>query len=359
MFNTTKFLMFIALVTCAVLAQANPNSQLQLPSLPEAVSNNAVAAVEKAGRTEIFSFMGLSKGKSVTDIHNKAWKLTVDNSGNVGDWQEIRSVPSAGKNKGRLASIAVAVDDVIYLFGGYTVAANHTENSTAEVFAYHVESDIYHKLEPMPVPVDDTVALTYRNRYIYLISGWHNDGNINLVQVFDTLKNEWFQASPFVGAPVFGHAAGIVDNTIMVCDGVKVQPHMLQRRTFVSQNQCFLGEIDVINPAKINWYQWVHPTDEGRYRMAAAGDAEKGEIVFAGGSSNPYNYNGIGYNKKPSQPSSEMWIYNIEKRSWSVKDGLKATMDHRGLININNNWFTIGGMLKDQQVTEKLVNWSQ
>ena len=40
----------------------------------------------------------------------------------------------------------------------------------------------------MPVPVDDSVALSYKERYIYLISGWHNDGNVNLVQVYDTKK---------------------------------------------------------------------------------------------------------------------------------------------------------------------------
>lgn len=25
----------------------------------------------------------------------------------------------------------------------------------------------------MPVPVDDSVALVYRDRYVYLVSGWH------------------------------------------------------------------------------------------------------------------------------------------------------------------------------------------
>jgi hypothetical protein len=42
----------------------------------------------------------------------------------------------------------------------------------------------------MPVPVDDDISLPYQSRYIYLISGWHNDGNVNLVQLYDTKTNQ-------------------------------------------------------------------------------------------------------------------------------------------------------------------------
>ena len=77
-------------------------------------------------------------------------------------------------------------------------------------------------------PVDDTVALVYQNRYIYLVSGWHGSGiskstgNVNLVQVFDSQQGRWFNATPFPGAPVFGHAGGIVDDQFLIVDGVKV-----------------------------------------------------------------------------------------------------------------------------------------
>jgi len=321
-----------------------------LPSLPEPVTNNAVASVTVNDEQHIVSFMGLGAGKGINDVHNKVWKLVIKADGTNDGWKTMPSVPSSLKLKGRLASVAVGLDDKIYLFGGYTVATDHSEISAPDVYAFDVKTDSYTLLAPMPVPVDDAVALVYRDRYIYLISGWHNDGNVNLTQVYDTFKDEWFQASPFLGKPVFGHAGGIVDNQIMICDGVTTQAHMIQRRSFVAEAACYLGEINMIFPSKINWYSWVHPTDESRYRMAAAGDVENNRILFVGGSNNPYNYDGIGYNKKPSEPNNEIWSYYLDSRTWKVTTSESATMDHRGLLQVGDKWVTIGGMAENQKV---------
>ncbi|MBU2881138.1 galactose oxidase [Psychrosphaera sp. B3R10] len=326
----------------------------EFPLLPEPVTNNAVATVTIDDVQYIVSFMGLAAGKSYKDVHNKTWKMTVDKAGQYSPWQQVRSVPGSLKLKGRLASIAIGVDDKIYLFGGYTVASNHTEQSAPDVYSYDVLTDHYNLLPPMPVPVDDAIALSYRNRYIYLVSGWHNDGNVNLVQMYDIVKNEWRQASPFLGAPVFGHAGGIVDNQLMVCDGVKTVAHMTRRRSFAQQTACYLGEIDVMNPAQINWYEWVHPTDEGRYRMAAAGDIENDRIIFVGGATNPYNFDGIGYDKIPSEPTSEIWSYYLSTRTWKVTESKETTMDHRGLINVGDKWITVGGMGNKQIVLDQV-----
>ena len=39
---------------------------------------------------------------------------------------------------GRLASVATAINEVAYVFGGYTLAKNHSEVSVPDVYAYHV-----------------------------------------------------------------------------------------------------------------------------------------------------------------------------------------------------------------------------
>lgn len=341
MFRALTYILF-------TLVALNAKAVEPLPPLPEAVANNAVASATVDDQQYILSFMGLGQGKTYKDVHNRAWKLNL--SQQPLKWESISPVPSTLKLKGRLASIAVGVGENVYLFGGYTVASSHEEVSAPDVYQYHVPSDTYTKLAPMPVPADDAVALVYRDRYIYLISGWHNDGNVNLVQVYDTAKSEWFQASPFLGEPVFGHAGGIVDNQIMICDGVRTMPSMHKRRSFAQQTACFRGEINPTQPNKINWHTWFHPTDAGRYRMAAAGDVENDRILFIGGSLNPYNFNGIGYNGQPSEPTSEIWSYHVDKRTWEVIKGDKATMDHRGLINIDGSWYTLGGIANNQVV---------
>ncbi|TKB02403.1 galactose oxidase [Alteromonas portus] len=329
-----------------------------LPPLPEPVANNAVATVTIDKKLYVFSFMGLGNGKTHNDVHNRAWQLVVNNNDKPSQWQALPPVPSSLALKGRLASVAVGVNDSVYIFGGYTVDKDHNEISTPDVYKYAPVTGKYTLLAPMPVPVDDASALVYQDRYVYLVSGWHNDGNVNLVQVYDTQTGQWQQASPFLGNPVFGQAGGIVNNTVVICDGVSVTPHSDKRRSFAAETACFKGVIDKQNPFKIDWRTLDHPTGTARYRMAAAGDKATNKIYFVGGSTNPYNYNGIGYNGEPSTADDAIWTFDIAEGTWVISktEAEAPTMDHRGLINVNGSWVTIGGMLGAQLVTSKVTS---
>nr|WP_246034069.1 kelch repeat-containing protein [Thalassotalea mangrovi] len=329
-------------------------ADLNVPALPEPVANNAVALVSNDKGQYLLSFMGLGKGKTYRDVHNRAYALELGEN----QWRSISSVPSSLPLPGRLAAVAVGINEYAYLFGGYTVAADHQEISSPDVFRYDISEDTYQRLAPMPVPVDDAVALVYQQRYIYLISGWHNAGNVNLVQVYDTQTNTWQQASPYLGQPVFGHAGAIWENQMIICDGVKVVPRLNARRMYAPEPACYRGSIDADDPLKVDWRLIAHPTGKAKYRMAAA--ASNGQFVFVGGSTNPYNYNGIGYDGKPSDASSETWIYAADKNAWQVYDGAGnesalATMDHRGLIVVGNHLLTVGGMDNKQQVLDKVI----
>ncbi len=346
---------FIIASEATVSAAAAP---IALPALPEPVSNNAVASVTINDTQYVFSLMGLGKGKTHKDVHNRAWQLVINNTDKPLQWQALPPVPSSLALKGRLASVAVGVKDSVYIFGGYTVDEHHNEISTPDVYKYSPTTGEYTLLAPMPVPVDDATALVYQDRYVYLVSGWHNDGNVNLVQVYDTQTGQWQQASPFLGNPVFGQAGGIVNNTMVICDGVSVTPHSDKRRSFAAETACFKGVIDKQNPFKIDWRTLDHPTGTARYRMAAAGDKATNKIYFVGGSTNPYNYNGIGYNGEPSTADDAIWTFDIVEGTWVISktEAEAPTMDHRGLINVNGSWVTIGGMLGAQRVTNKVTS---
>ena len=329
-----------------------PDANDPLPDLPEAVSNNAVAAVDTEKGTYLLSFMGLAKGKSYRDVHDKTWVLAPGAS----EWQPGKPVPSSLSLAGRLASVAVGLNGQAYLFGGYTVAEDHSEISSPDNFRYDPVADQFQAIAPMPVPVDDAVALVYQQRYIYLVSGWHNDGNVNLVQVYDAKLDRWTQASPFLGAPVFGQAGGIVGNKLVICDGVAVHAHADKRRSFAAETACYLGTIDPKQPSKIDWRTLPHPTGKARYRMAATGLADGQKIVFAGGSDNPYNYNGIGYDGQPSEPDPMLWIFDLNKFTWSVTPSDSNTMDHRGLLAYKGQLWVIGGMGPKQTVLSQVTS---
>jgi len=206
----------------------------------------------------------------------------------------------------------------------------------------------------MPVPVDDSVALSYQNKFIYLVSGWHNSGNVNLVQLYNTQTNSWSQATPFPGKPVFGHAGGIVSNNMLICDGVGIKFHKDARRTYQDEAACYLGIINEKNPKLIDWRVVKHPTGDARYRMAGTGLTSKNKIVFIGGSDNPYNYNGVGYNGERSLPSNQIWYFDLTTKQWNVEKSTTKTMDHRGLLILGDELITLGGMANDGRVLNSI-----
>lgn len=322
-----------------------------LPSLPEPVSNNAVAKVTTPSADYLISFMGLAKQKDYSSVHNRVWVLK------VGDdiWRPGNPVPSSLTLKGRLASIAVGVGSNAYVFGGYTVAQDHTEVSSPDNFRYNPATDHYTKIARTPIPVDDAVALVYQQRYIYLVSGWHNDGNVNLVQVYDVQTDSWFQASPFLGRAVFGHAGAMLNNKMVICDGVVVKAQEHKRRTFAAQPACYLGIIDSQTPTKIDWRLLQHPSGRARYRMAATGSVYHQKLVFWGGSENPYNYNGMGYDGKPSSPSSQLWLFDLDTNQWKIQNRETASMDHRGLLELNDEFVVLGGMVNEQEISDRVL----
>ena len=324
----------------------------KLPSLPEPVSNNAVAVVRLDDNQYLVSALGLRKGKTWRDTTSKVLVHV------VGDerWRVVDPVPG---ESGRLAGIAVPVNGAVYIFGGYTVAEDHTEVSVPTVHAWRPESAAFVEVTKMPVPVDDTVGLSYKDRYIYLVSGWHQTGNVNLVQVLDTKNNTWFQATPYPGDPVFGHAGGMVGNTMVLCDGVNIVVPKNPPRRFEASNQCFLGKVDDEDPARIEWRALERHPGESRYRMAATGvDRASGWVIFAGGSHNPYNYNGMGYNGSPSKPTSTVFAFSIAKNEWRLLGHLDTrTMDHRGLLAVDDGFVIVGGIHANQTVSAEVLRF--
>ncbi|NNC36999.1 MAG: galactose oxidase [Acidimicrobiales bacterium] len=340
-----------ALLACAVLTlTACADKELRTPF---AISNNAVAY--HAPTETVYSFAGLKAGKTHHDVSADAFACDLTS-------QTCEVISPLPDKVGRLAATAKTVGDIIYIFGGYSVAEDGSETSTPEVFAYNVKLGRYQRKSDMPMPVDDTVSLVYKDRFIYLVSGWHKDGNVVNVQLYDTQTDAWEPATDWPGAPVFGHAGGIVENVIAVCDGVIVkQPVPPEtKRSFTDISACWRGDIDVNDPTQITWRRLKQLPGKGHYRMAATGWPVKNMIVFAGGSDNPYNINGIGYDDEPSAPSAHVWAYDITKDDYILfKDKPIPTMDHRGLIHLERNKFiTVGGMGKDQNVLARVSTFA-
>ncbi len=318
-------------------------------AMPAPHSNNAVAVVPGEGSAAFYSFNGLRAGKTFADVSNAAFVCAAP----AGECREIEGAPVA---EGRLASVAVLLRNEIYLFGGYTVGEDGGEVSTPEVFAYNPETEEYMRHADMLTPVDDAVAFAYADRYIYLVSGWHDDGNVALVQVFDAREDRWFRATDYPGAPVFGHAGGAVGNKFIIADGVAVVGMKDGRRQFGAVDDAWLGEIDPDDPAKIAWRKLPAHPGGALYRMAAAGELSRARIVFYGGGDNAYNYDGVGYDGVPAAPSDLLFAFDLKTEQWiALGRSGHPSMDHRGLMIWDGAYWTLGGMNNDRDVTGALV----
>lgn len=350
----------LLLVMGPALADAEPPAPTPVPSpeaLPEPLTNNAVAEFTHEGVQYVMSFMGLGPGKDFEDISRNAWLWRSDTAA----WEAFPDVPV---EQGRLAAVAVGLNHRVLLFGGYTVAPDGSEKSTPEVFSINPLDGSYTRRADMPVPVDDAVAFAWANRYVYLVSGWHDEGNVSHVQVYDTWEDSWVMADAFPGTPVFGHAGGIVGQQFVIVGGVGVVGKKDGKRQFGAINQAWLGEIDPEIPQRISWSELPLLDETAQYRMAASGDEASGLVLFAGGSGRPYNFNGIGYDGLPAEPEDSVFAWDTVAARWVrfPDTSRTATMDHRGLLKIGDSSFiTIGGMTAGQVVTDSvvavLINW--
>jgi N-acetylneuraminic acid mutarotase len=338
-----------ALIACITLfALALNAAERKLQPLPITVSNNAVASVKIKGQQVIFSFMGIGERKSWDSITNRAFGMNVE----AGEWSEVRPVPGPA---GRIAGSAVTVKDVIYLLGGYTVDSRGIETSVRSVELLLPSKGIWYRAADMPAPLDDTVVGAYRDRYIYTVSGWTPDGATNQVQVYDTQKDKWQQATPIPGTPVFGHAGALLDDTIVYVDGAFRNPNAATPR-YVASDECWMGKIDHHDLTKIQWSKLPSHPGSARYRIAAGASDHDDRIYFSGGTDNPYNYDGVGYDGRPSEPSPMTFAWNLKTSKWEVvtEKTQNPTMDNRGLLVTSRGLLRVGGMEAGQRVTNKV-----
>ncbi len=321
-------------------------AQVTIPDLPMAVTNNAVA-IDTAGvngTVTLYSFLGLDSTKRYDGITRRAFRLTLGSD----RWEELPPVPGP---RGRLAGTAQVIRGEVILIGGYTVDSTGAERSVPEVDIWDPVSGRWRAGAPMPLPVDDAVSGVWRDSLLYLVSGWHDVDNVTAVQIYDPATDRWTMATAIPGPGVFGHSGGVVGDAILFVDGVtrnETQPR------YRLKAQAWRGEIDPANPGNIMWSAIPRHPGPPLYRAAAGVCGTR--LVLAGGTDNPYNYDGIGYDGVPSQPRVGVVVYDVATDVWTETSSASvATMDHRGLLIGRDGMFVVGGMRSGQVVSAGTV----
>lgn len=318
-------------------------------SAPVARSNWAVARLGD----QVYTFFGLGTGKTSNDIMRDVHALDLKS----GQWRKVGDIPV---QQGRLASAALTVGGKVYVLGGYTVSPEGEEVSTPEVLRFLPDTGHFVTETLMPVPVDDTVAMPWRERWIVLVSGWHDKANVTDVQIYDTKTKQWHAGTPWPGKPVFGHAGGLINDTMVICDGVTAEKKADGKNFFAISNACWQGTLNAQQIGKIDWQPLPAHPGTPLYRAGATGDNNDkiARIAFAGGSSRPYNYNGIGYDGVPAEPSAAVFSFQVKSGMWELHAPLpEASMDFRGLIALDGAYGLFGGMREGQKVSGEMIRF--
>ena len=334
---------FLLPLFCSVFLVAADESKI--PPMPVAITSNAVASMK--GGTEVYSIMGVGTKKTWDDITNKMYVLRFKS----GKWTEGRPVPGVA---GRLASSAVGAKGEIFVFGGYTVDGQGNEFTLADVNAFVPQDQRWYRAADIPVPVDNAVIGVTHDRYIYLIGGRSKEGPVNNVQVYDAEKNTWSQATAFPGSPVFGHAGGLADETIVYADGAKKDP--AGGNHYVLSDECWMGKIDHKDPNKIEWSKLPAHPGPGRFGVVAGGGDHR--ILFSGGTTDIHNYRFLDAEGKPAEISPVTFAFDLHGNRWETitEDTYDVRADGRGILFTPLGPIILGGTLKNSAVSARVLS---
>ena len=319
---------------------------IELASMPEKVSNNAVCKAKVGTDTYVYSFAGIDETKEFSGIHKRAFRYSVA----ADQWETIDELPTGN---GRIAAGASVVKNKVYIIGGYEVFEDGTEASFDNVHIYDPELNQYlDDGAPIPVPIDDHIQAVWRDSLIYVVTGWSNEENVPDVQIYDPLKNEWLTGTPTPDNSTykaFGASGIIVDDVIYYCGGVRVV-----NGSFASANAIRIGRINPADPTSIEWSNSISSFSIG-YRMAAA-TFDGSKPVWIGGGETGYNFDGLAYtNGQGVEPLSRILEYTPSTERFTVNnfDELEV-MDLRGAAQLAENSVIIcGGMMSGQEVSDK------
>ncbi len=326
---------------------------MELPSMPESVSNNAVTHGKIKGVPHLYSFSGIDSTKAFSGIHKKGFRYNTQTQ----IWDRINDLPSGN---GRIAAGASTVKNKIYIIGGYEVMPNGSEISFDKVHIYDPETNEYlADGAPIPVPIDDHVQAVYNDSLIFVVTGWTTSGHVDNVQIYDPANDVWTVGTPVPSAldyEAFGASGSIIGDTLYYAGGARAGSSF-PATTFIRK-----GYIDRNDPTNIEWSGSSGVPATKCYRSAAFSNGR--EMYWIGGSDVTYNFDGIAYNGSGGvNPRLQATYFAPTEQNVPVfsNDDFPPVMDLRGIgLFEGNAAFTArtgiiaGGMLENQEVTNKV-----
>lgn len=323
----------------------------EIGKLPVRVTNNAVCEGFIDGTPYLFSFGGCDSTRTYKGVHKKCYRVNLET-------KEVLRLPNLPDADGKMAAAATRIGNIIYIGGGYYEYENEAEFSSSKMHRYDIKANKFLEDAPdMPFAVADHVQVVWKDKLIYVVSGWKDVENIKEVQIYDPEKNTWSAGSSTWDTnsfKAFGAAGVVVADTIFYFGGAA------STIQYPVRYQVRRGHIDPANPTSIKWSRTTPDIKQMGYRTVGAYVNE--QLHWVGGSEDTYGLSGESYNSlSMGQPSNRMLTVQPDT-SLTIQKLNEIPMDLRGLANISEHTkYIAGGMLADAEVTNKIykLQWNR
>ena len=142
-------LLLLAQLAGILLAASEP--EIELDSIPQPVTNNAVAGYNGRGGLTLLSFMGISSGKDWKAVTTATYSMVAA----YGKWTTQKPVPGTA---GRLGAVAVPVGNQIFLLGGYVHGRSRWRKHRRRRECLRPSTQKWFRGNDIPEPVSAAVA---------------------------------------------------------------------------------------------------------------------------------------------------------------------------------------------------------
>ena len=322
----------------------------EIGTVPEGVSNNAVAAATVDDAVWIYSFSGIDNTLSSGGIHGKAWRFNTETG-------VTETLPNLPGGFGKIAAKASRIDNIIYIVGGYRVLSNGSEITSPAIHRFDVNTNDYlTDGTETPTPVDDHVQAIWRDSLIFLVTGWSNTTNVPNVQIYTPNTNTW-QAATSVpnnnNYKSFGASGTIIGDTIYYFGGASST--FPTGNPFPIQPWIRKGVINPNNPTDISWSIMATDPNFVGYRTAATQVDD--QIFWLGGSEITYNFDGLAYsNNQVVSPANRSLGFEPTTGVLTPEFFPTIPMDLQSLGEESDSIKYIwGGMVENRLVSDKIL----
>jgi Galactose oxidase, central domain len=314
-----------------------------LANAPEPITNTAISYAND----KVYVFGGLDSSKLFSGIHQRSYVFDITNN----TWQSLPNLPDT---LGKIAAAASQIKNIIYVAGGYQVAANGAEVSSNNMHRFNVTTNLFiSDAASIPTPIDDQVQAVWRDSLLYIITGWSNTASVPAVQIYNPTTNSWTSTTtPNTAAyKCFGASGTIVGDTIYYFGGASAG------NNFSASAYMRKGIINPNDPTQIIWSS-INLSPNLGYRTACKKVGEY--ICFIGGSDVTYNYNGIAYNGTGIvKPNRKCLWYHIPTQHLILQTNINVLQDYRGIADVNDTTaILVGGIDSNNNISNTTIQLS-